>query len=785
MTVRKQKKNTMLNLLLNSLFLLSPATVTQATEPDVILMELDEVTITSQHGDQRLLDIPTSITTITARTLENANITTMEQLAGFVPGLNILTQTPGRPNLVIRGLTSDEVSPTAQPRVSVYFNHVPISRASMAITELYDMERVEVLKGPQGTLFGRGAQAGAIHFITRRPGNEFGGHVTAGFGNFGGMHFEGAASAFVIDNVLAVRAALIYIDHNGWIENTMGGTLNGRNTTGGRVSVSFTPQNSRFSADLIINEQRDRLPGTAFMSRTFPNADGDFDIFNRVASLSSLDGRGEDLHNNRNVLGMILNMRYRINENSYISSITSFFENSLHSRFDGDGSQFPILDMQELVNSNQFTQEVRYNFSDGNRFSGIAGVNFWTENVDHTHQFGFNEQYLIGLFAPMFQQMLPPGMELPPGLFPTMPNLFPVPGLPGFLFGQPLIPFVPLPEFHEEKNFTEATNRAFDVFFDATYRLLPRLSVTAGVRGTFENFSIQNRAWHSDGDPSTLGQLFGMAPNIFFAVRDNPRHSESFSAFTWRASLKYDITDNSNVFAGYSRGHRPSVLQHNEAGDLRIVDAETLHSFDVGYRLINNRLMADVSLFYQLYRNFQSWRWAQGMGMDQFDAGNATNFGAEISGRFLVNDHLVVFGNYAFTHATFDDYDNNGDPQAMAGNVFRLTPRHSFLLGFTAGFNVANNIRLTFTPTFRWQDHIFFEDANDPGIEQDAYGLLNANLAVTFKQQRLTLSMFGNNLTNENYLIGAGNTGAMFGIPTFVPGAPRMLGARLTWRFGA
>ncbi|MCL2413316.1 MAG: TonB-dependent receptor [Bacteroidales bacterium] len=749
------------------------------TEPDV-LMELDEVIITSQHGEQRLLDIPASITTITARTLENANITTMEQLAGFVPGLNILTQTPGRPNLVIRGLTSDEVSPTAQPRVSVYFNQVPISRASMAITELYDMERVEVLKGPQGTLFGRGAQAGAIHFITRRPSNEFGGHLTAGFGNFGAMHFEGAVNAPVIDNVLAIRVAGIYSYHNGWVENTMGGRLSGRNTAGFRGSIAFTPENSNFSADLIVNYQRDHLPGTAFMSRTFPNADGDFDIFNRVASLSSLDGRGEDLHNNREVFGTILNMRYRFNENNYISSITSVFTNSLHSRFDGDGSQFPILDMQELVNSNQFTQEIRYNFSTENRrFSGIAGVNFWQENVDHTHQFAFNEQYLFGLLLPMF---LPPGMPIPPG-FPTVPNLFPMPAIPGFMIGMPID--LPLPAFHEEKNFTEATNRAFDVFFDGTYRLLPRLSVTAGVRGTFENFSIQNRAWHSDGAPSTLGQLFGMAPNIFFAVRDNPRHSESFSAFTWRASLKYDITDNSNVFAGYSRGHRPSVLQHNEVGDLRIVDAESLHSFDVGYRFINNRLMADVSLFYQLYRNFQSWRWAQGMGMDQFDAGNATNFGAEISGRFLVNDHLVVFGNYAFTHATFHDYDNDGEPQPMAGNVFRLTPRHSFLLGFTAGVNVANNVRLTFTPTFRWQSHIYFEDANEANIAQDAYGLLNANLAVTFKQQRLTLSLFGNNLTNENYLIGAGNTGAMFGIPTFVPGAPRMVGARLTWRFGA
>jgi len=755
------------------------ATIVQAqeAEPDVI-MELDAVTITSQHGDQRLLDIPASITTITARTLENANIATMEQLAGFVPGLNILTQTPGRPNLVIRGLTSDEVSPTAQPRVSVYLNHVPISRATMAVTELYDMERIEVMKGPQGTLFGRGAQAGAIHFITRRPTNEFGGHLTAGFGNFGMMHFEGALNLPAIEDVLSFRIAGIYSYHDGFVRNTEGGTLNGKNTLGGRFSTSFTPQNSNFSADLIVNYQRDNAPGTAFMSRTFPNADGETDIFNRVASLSSLNGRGEDLHNRREIFGTILNMRYHFNERNYISSITSFFDASANSRFDADGSPFPIMDMRELVNSAQLTQEIRYNFSDGNRFSGIAGVNFWIEEVSHTHQFAFNEQYLFGLLLPMF---LPPSTPIPPGL-PIVPNLFSMPAIPGWMIGQPFD--IPLPDFHEEKNYTEAINRAFDVFFDATYRILPRLSLTAGVRGIFENFSIENRAWHSDGAPSALGMLTGMAPNFFFAPIENPRTNRSFSALTWRTNLKYDICSRSNVFAGYSRGHRPNVLQYNSAGELQIIDAETLHSFDVGYRIVDSRLMFDISLFYQLYRGFQSWKW-EGMNFGQFDAGSATNFGAEISGRFLVNDNLVVFGNYAFTHATFDDKDNDGNPQAMAGNVFRLTPRHSFLLGFTAGFNVANNIRLTFTPTFRWQGHIFFEDANDPGIEQDAYGLLNANLAVTFKQQRLTLSMFGNNLTNENYLIGAGNTGAMFGIPTFVPGAPRMVGARLTWRFGA
>jgi outer membrane receptor protein involved in Fe transport len=178
-------------------FLLSlsfSAAIAQTTENGdaELVIELEEVIITSQHGNQHLLDIPAAITAIGASMLESTNTGGLEQLAGLVPGLNVLVQNPMRPNLVIRGLTSDEVSPTAQPRVSVYFDYAPISRASMALTELYDMERIEVMKGPQGTLFGRGSQAGAISFITKKPTDYFGGYVTAGAGDYGMKHVEGA-----------------------------------------------------------------------------------------------------------------------------------------------------------------------------------------------------------------------------------------------------------------------------------------------------------------------------------------------------------------------------------------------------------------------------------------------------------------------------------------------------------------------------------------------------------------------------------------------------------------
>jgi outer membrane receptor protein involved in Fe transport len=752
-----------------------PAAIAQTTEneePEMVI-ELEQVTITSQHGEQRLLDIPAAITAVSARTLENANVGSMEQLAGFVPGLNILVQTPGRPNLVIRGLTSDEVSPTAQPRVSVYLNHASISRASMAVTELYDMERIEVMKAPQGTLFGRGSQAGAISFITKKPTDYFGGYVTAGAGNYGMMHIEGALNAPVAKTGLSTRIAGIYSANDGYVKNNSGGRLNDKNTLGGRFSLSYNPQNSNFKADLMLNYQKDDNAGTAFI-----NPNGVHDIFDYEVYLD----HDKEFYNRREVFGTVLNARYYTGEKNYFSSITSYFKHSANSRFDGDGSSAPAIDMTEMVKASQFMQEIRYNFSSGNRFTGIAGASFWRENVSQTYLFRPDEQYAAWL---IFQ----------------MPKLM--------LYGNPMTHQAPMPERgitehlyfpsnHEEESITEAVNSAFDLFFDATYEILPKLSFTLGVRATFENFSIKNRAYHSGGDKSVLGAWFVFAdinretgyinapdknaPNFFFAPVENPTTEKSFSALTWRTSLKYDIDGRSCVFGGYSRGRRPNVLQYNSAGELSVIDAETLHSFDAGYRLVSRRLMFDASLYYQLYRNFQSSMW-EGLNYLIVDVERATSYGAELSGRFVLNSYLNVFGNYAYAHATFDEKDSNGNPQGNAGNSFRLTPRNSFLFGFTAGADISQNIRIALTPAYSWKSHIWFEDANDEGIEQDAYGLLNANLSFQFKRQGLTVSLFGTNLAGAKYLIGAGNMGAMFGIPTFVPGAPRMAGGKLTWKF--
>jgi outer membrane receptor protein involved in Fe transport len=285
----------------------------------------------------------------------------------------------------------------------------------------------------------------------------------------------------------------------------------------------------------------------------------------------------------------------------------------------------------------------------------------------------------------------------------------------------------------------------------------------------------------------------GTAPNFFFAETPYKQVQRDFWSLTYRLNVKYDINEFSNVYVGYSKGRRPNVLQYNSAGQHEIMNAENLHSFDAGFKWTAlQRFWFDAGLFYQLYNNFQTTKWDEtGANYLTADAGKATSYGAEITARAALTEYLDVFGNYAYIHARFDDTDSDGNKQEYAGKTFRLTPENSLSIGLHAKADITRNLQVIFTPAYSWKDHVWFEDSNDlqpadlslARLEQDAYGLLTANLAFKLNKPNLTLSVFGTNLLDEHYIIGAGNTGMMFGVPTYVPGAPRMFGAKLKWKF--
>lgn len=758
---------------------------------DIILEQesilLETVIVTAQQREQQLLDVPITVSVISTQMLENTHTRDLEQLSALVPGLNIRMQTPHRPTFVIRGVTSDEVNLTDQPRVSVYYNQVPTSRSSMAVGELYDLERVEVPKGPQGTLFGRGAYLGVINFITQKPKADFGGYVSVGLGNYNMREVEGVVNVPVLKNKLSLRAAGIYSYQDGYVKNLSGGNnLNGRNTLGGRFSATYTPVRD-LKIDWLINYQKDDNPGTAFMSRRYPNSKGESDIFKYEASLDP----GKTWFNKRDVLLSSLSIKYDITETGYLTSIASLVNNTVDHHYDGDGTVAPALDMSEMYDMKQLTAELRYNFSLTDKLGGLVGTSYWRESGDYSWGFDPDERYavfpvwnIVKGYFPGFVSGIYPQLFLPLIAPDGTANRLEV--FPGMFSGSAAD--VPLPSDHHEQINNGATSLAFDLFADATYQIMPQLSFTAGVRGTYESFEATRNVTNS-GSNSTLGVLMQMSPNLFSAPVDYPGISHSAWAFTCRAGLKYDIRPESNVYFTYSKGHRPNVLQYNTTTNLKeVLNAEGVHSLDAGFKWSpQHRYWLDAGVFYQKYNDFQTARLDNTtMQYVTDDAGMATSFGAEVTAKVALSRYLDVFGNYAYIHARFDDTDADGNPQEYAGKTFRLTPEHSFGMGFTAKYNLNSDVRLAFTPAYSWKSHVWFEDSNDrqmPGLDQNAYGLLNANIALHFAKYGLAISAFGSNLIGEQYVIGAGNTGLIFGVPTFVPGAPRMFGGQVKFSF--
>ncbi len=732
-------------------------------------IKLDGVTVVAQKREQQILDVPITMSVINSRFIEDHNINELDELSEFVPGLLVRMQGPNRPSFVIRGLTSDEVSPAAQPRISVFYNNVPVSRADGAAVELFDLQQVDVLKGPQGTLFGRGAAIGAINYISKKPTSNFNGFVTAGIGNYRQKELSGAINIPIIENKLFVRAAGIYDYNDGYIKNTFGGSLNGKNIAAGRLSATYLP-NAGNKIDIVLNYQKDDNPGLGFMSMSYPNTEGSKDPFGYVAS----NEQGKNLANQRDIFDATLSMKHSFNENNYLTSISSYRKAGSYSRWDGDGTAAAAIDMSEDNGTGQFFQELRYNYSVKNKLNGSIGGSFWAEAASQDYWFSPNEQDMFHLFFNTGYLVTPDGNPNPVTNLPPDPRLGPLAGL-------------PLVTNHQEVNNNKARNQAIEAFADANYQLTNHLSITAGLRIINEWIYLTNSAQMTGGDPSTLGFMTGNYPNLFFKPVSENKISTNDLAFTWRGGLKYSLNENAVLFANFSKGRRPKVLQFTSAGEEQILDAEIVNSFDLGFKTaIHQRLWFDLGLFYYDYSNFQTTAWVADAGSGEFnyivkDGGKATGYGAEATIKYALLKGLDLFGNYAYIHARFADKDVDGDEQAYANNMFRLTPEHSFAIGLNARVEIAREAFLFGSPSYSFKTKIFFEDANTQGLEQGAYGLLNFRGGIEYKN--IALALWGNNLLNEKYIVSAGNTGSLFGDPTQIPGIPLMLGTTLSWKF--
>lgn len=782
MTHRLPRTATLAHAVALALLFQTAAAAQEATDGAALL---DRITVTAQKREQQVQEVPIAISALSGEFLDQLNISSFADINGVVPGLQTQVQSPNNPGFVIRGITSDSGVSQVEPRVSVFQDGVSISRSRGAVVEFFDLERIEVLRGPQGTLFGRGAQIGAVHLIQNKARNETTADARFGIGNYSETYFSGHFNAPLADDRLYARFAAFHNARDGFIENLSGGDLNGRDTHAFRLSFGLDiGDGSRM--DLILNHQKDTPPGTAFRSNIIPTRQGSTDVFRAPADLN----RGEELGLDRTVRGATLLGTFPLTDSLSLGSITGWRTFDSTEEFDADGSQVNVLEFAEIAKGRQMSQELRLDFDAGGAFRGFAGVSWFDESGSQRVPFSTDERSLYALLSPLLNAATGGQLPVVPLLNPDgTPNLVNVPpGLPGLAPGLPA--FIPLKPLHREEFANHGSVRAYELFADGTWSLGERVELTLGLRGTRERVENGYEAQYF-GSPSALGQLLPSPTNPAFPnVLSRPTNGRiqargAYDSMVGRAVIAYRHSESLNTYASVSRGRRPDVLQVDGNG-VEEIPAETVMSYELGAKgeAAGGRFLYDLAVFYYDYSDFQAS--VQNPNPPPFfittNAGNARAAGVEVSLSHRFSDTFSAFLNLGHIDARFNAFDDQGRPQALAGNRFRLTPRNTASLGFDWRVDLAGGGALYLRPNYTWRSQVFFEEDNSPGIEQGAYGLFNLTAGWRINRH-WDLQVYAQNLADKEYLIDAGNTGALFGIPTYIPGAPRYYGARVGLRW--
>ena len=780
---------------------------------------LGGLVVTAQKREQSIKDIPTAISSLDAKFLDHTGITSLDDLSEYVPGMQVQLQSPNNPGFVIRGITSDDGSASVEPRVSVFQDGVSISKSRGSVVEVYDMERVEVLKGPQGTLFGRGAQIGAVHFIQNKAKNNTSASLTAGYGHYNYMHAEGFFNTPLVKDKLFLRVAGIYKKRDGYIKNLSGGDLNGKDTRAFRTSLRLMPS-TKTSFDLIYNYQKDTPPGTAFKSGTYAPAGGD----TKPWTFADLEA-GEKLGVDRTVWGTTLISKHSFTDQFSITSTTAYREFDSYELFDADGTAAPALLLAEDAFGKQFSQEFRANFKLNDRFEGFGGASYFFENGRANVPLMTNEQSLAVLMSPLVaptvnSSILTPinqvlagygitdgmSMEAVPLLTNGVPNY--VTSLSGLITNSQYLAYIAsaypsvyamltqnVAESHTESYTNYGKNQAYEFFADGTYKLTDWFSLTAGLRLTFEDIESSFSAdTDPDGNNGTLGFARSTGVNDLYMPTGKVTESDTYTSMVGRLAFNVKVTDQLESYLNISRGRRPNVIQfemvantdgsYTSTYEPEKLNDEIVWSYEAGLKGLSRsqKLYYDLAVFYYDYTDFQTQS-IENLQQVTKDAGNATAYGLETSLKWQINKMWQLFGNYAYIHARFDDTDSDGNEQEYGGNTFRLTPEHSFALGVNFTVPLSRSVTAFVSPTYNYKSKVYFEEDNGDDVMQEGFGLLNCRGGVRLTNAHLTLQGFLTNVLDEKYIIDAGNTGRNFGIPTYIAGAPRMYGFELNYRF--
>lgn len=712
-----------------------------------------EIVVTAQKREENLQDVPAAISVVSAEQLDQRGVVNITSLQQLVPSLNFKdSATTLDSSVFLRGVGTINFSIAAEPSVGFVVDGVTYARSGEAFGDLYDIERIEVLRGPQGTLFGKNASAGVINVVTKRPGDEFGGYVEVLATNDEEYKVRGALDVPMGEGV-AARITANYGRFDGTVRNiTLDRTVNGFERYGVRGLIEAEIGDA-LTLTLIGDWRKQKSDCCAEVIGTAPAGA-------LAGSLIGVDLRGDQTREIRqNTLtqtretswGLSMQADLDVGNAGTLTSITAYRRYRNFGIRDGDfidtvyniagGNQLDDFGPQP---SKTFTQEIRLTSPGDQTLEYVIGGFYYNAKQQRTFQ---RDDIVCSATT---------SAPVAPGLSPCFPGTSTL-------------------RFPSAVGTFGSTIENYAIFGNLTFNVSDTFRLLAGGRYTHDSVDAFNNRI-----PATNGGGPGLAnagANFDLSVEN--------SDFSWRAGAQYDLADRTMIYATYTQGYKGpafNVFFNQNAGQLAPIAAETADAYEAGvkYRTDDGSFTLNTAVFYAKYDNFQANSFVNlnGSVITQLtNAGAVSTKGIEFDALIKPSRNFTVTAGLAYTDAQIDKFNiPPGSPATAStrkGEQLPLAPTWKGNLGAnwtieTGGFanlELGANLSITSDQVSSLQSGATpAELAVRRGITIDGYALVDANIAIVDPDGVWRVNFIGRNLTDTSYatLIGTGGPGGSY-----------------------
>lgn len=772
---------------------------------------LEEVVVVARRRAENLQNVPVAVQAFSTEYLERANINNFSEIASRTPGM-VFSQSNGvDQEIFIRGIGTDIQGAAVDNPVGVFVDGVYMSRNSGTQIGLYDLERVEVLKGPQSLRFGKNVVGGLIHYVTKKPTDTFEGNVELSYGDYNQVNVAGAVRGPISDNVSYSFTAMSN-EHDGYATNTLGEDADNQDLSAVRAHLNFDVSDATsvlVSADynknrsagtwVSISEAGDSEAVTfnGFFAPPIPELPG-FVLPTRNAPFQDSDPRKGPRntvgYNDSDIYGGSVTVTHEGSNGFSLTSITAFRESQVSTLNDGcgiywnhpfnqapDGLMIPdpadaIVDSLDTYlttvpdcwfeqiktdDSDQLSQELRFTWDRGD-IVWSAGLYYLDEDITRTETVAFS--------FPDFNVITDWAFSLAFG------------GAPSGLVET------------EGTSFATTTAKATNlgVFAEMDYAFSDSLSMNVGLRWVRDekDFGVTRSGDSFDEQicsPDGGGML---PPGCVIEGEFSTGETQDWDEVLPSVSLSYSPSDSVTYYGRYEKGYKPGGYTGEAAGQptsaLVSFDPEFSNTFEVGGKLLlaDQTVRLNIAAYFTDYEDLQTSQFIAAdptRPPDNFIV-NATDgteaYGVEVDFEAALSDAVTLFGNYAFTKCEFSgELIIDGDGTDIDGNTCRRTPEHGYNLGAQYVVPVGNNYEFSLGGDYQWKDDYYFNNENTADEKVDSEYLLNLYAGVSSLDNDWDLQFWMKNVTDE---LNTANVLVLFGTTYLNYTAPRTYG--LTFR---